>query len=67
MAVSSQTLDLVAERANEGRKARRISDDVVEALRDDGFFRHFTPATYGGARIPRRRSFSIKSPLPNAT
>lgn len=48
MAISSQTLELVAERADEGRKARRIADDVVEALRNDGFFRHFTPAAYGG-------------------
>lgn len=48
MAISMSTLDLVAARADEGRKARRIASDVVEALTVDGFFRHFTPAIYGG-------------------
>jgi len=48
MPISPATLDLVARHAAEGRKARRISDEVVEALRSDGFFRHFTPASHGG-------------------
>jgi len=48
MAVSTGTLDLVSAHAAEGRKARRISDVVVYALRGDGFFRHFTPASFGG-------------------
>lgn len=48
MAISATTLDLVAARADAARKARRISPDVVEALRADGFFRHFTPASHGG-------------------
>ncbi|MBU6392946.1 MAG: flavin-dependent monooxygenase [Sphingomonadales bacterium] len=50
MAISAATLDLISARADEGRKARRISSDVVEALKADGFFRHFTPAIYGGAQ-----------------
>jgi 3-hydroxy-9,10-secoandrosta-1,3,5(10)-triene-9,17-dione monooxygenase len=49
MAISPATLDLVAARADEARAARRISDDVVEALRADGFFRHYTPARFGGS------------------
>lgn len=48
MTVSASTLDLVSAHAAEGRKARRISDAVVDALRNDGFFRHFTPASFGG-------------------
>ncbi|WP_226016515.1 flavin-dependent monooxygenase [Novosphingobium sp. FKTRR1] len=49
MAISAATLDLVAARGDEGRKARRLADDVVKALIADGFFRHFTPAAYGGS------------------
>ena len=48
MAISSKTLELVAEHAAQGRKARRISEEVVVALREDGFFRHFTPVSHGG-------------------
>jgi 3-hydroxy-9,10-secoandrosta-1,3,5(10)-triene-9,17-dione monooxygenase len=48
MAISARTLDLVSKYASEGRKARRISEEVVTALRDDGFFRHFTPKSHGG-------------------
>lgn len=48
MTISATTLDLVAARADEGRKARRIASDVVDALTAEGFFRHFTPAAYGG-------------------
>lgn len=48
MAVSAATLDLIAARAEEGRKNRRISQDVVDALTNEGFFRHFTPKDYGG-------------------
>lgn len=48
MAVSSRTLDLVSAHAAQGRKARRIADAVVDSLREDGFFRHFTPASHGG-------------------
>jgi len=48
MAISASTLELVAERAGEARRNRRIADDVVNAVIDDGFIRHFTPATHGG-------------------
>ena len=48
MAVSARTLELVAAHGAEGRKARRISDEVVQGLTADGFFRHFTPASHGG-------------------
>lgn len=48
MAISGSTLDLVAAHADQGRRDRRISQAVVDALREDGFFRHFTPKQYGG-------------------
>ncbi|HQS68000.1 MAG: flavin-dependent monooxygenase [Novosphingobium sp. 28-62-57] len=48
MAVSAGTLELISGRAAAGRKARRIADEVVEGLKSDGFFRHFTPADHGG-------------------
>ncbi len=48
MALSAATLDLIAARGPQGRKDRRISQDVVDALTAEGFFRHFTPAAYGG-------------------
>lgn len=48
MAISTATLDLISARAEQGRKDRRISQDVVDALTAEGFFRHFTPASYGG-------------------
>lgn len=48
MAISAATLDLVSARADQGRKDRRIAQDVVDALKGEGFFRHFTPAAYGG-------------------
>ena len=56
LAVSASTLDLVAARAAEGRRQRRISDDVVAALTADGFFRHFTPVAHGG-RAGRPQDF----------
>jgi 3-hydroxy-9,10-secoandrosta-1,3,5(10)-triene-9,17-dione monooxygenase len=49
MAISVRTLNLVSARAAEGRAARRISEDVVQALTAEGFFRHFTPKGHGGA------------------
>jgi len=48
MAFSATTLELVAARADEARRNRRLADDVVQAVIADGFIRHFTPASYGG-------------------
>ena len=48
MAISASTLELVAARAEQGRRDRRIADEVVEAVVGDGFIRHFTPAARGG-------------------
>lgn len=48
MAISASTLELVAARAGEGRKARRIADDVVAALDPRRAFCYFTPAAHGG-------------------
>jgi len=48
MAISASTLELVAARADEGRRNRRIADDVVNAVIGEGLIRHFTPAVHGG-------------------
>lgn len=58
MAISAATLDLVAAHAAQGRKERRISQPVVDALTADGFFRHFTPTQYGG-RAGRPQEFFL--------
>ena len=44
----SGVLDLVSEKAPEARKNRKISDDVIEAIRETGFFRSMLPKKYGG-------------------
>lgn len=41
-------LDLIAQKADEGRNARQVSPEVVEAIRKTGFFRAFLPKQYGG-------------------
>ncbi|KUR81129.1 flavin-dependent monooxygenase [Novosphingobium sp. Fuku2-ISO-50] len=48
MAISASTLELVAARADEGRRNRRIADDVVNAVIAEGLIRHFTPVAHGG-------------------
>lgn len=48
MAISAGTLDLIEAKAAQGRKDRRIAQEVVEALTSEGFFRHFTPKSHGG-------------------
>lgn len=48
MTISQTTLDLVAAHGAEGRKNGRISQPVIDALLNDGFFGHFTPKSYGG-------------------
>ena len=48
MPVSASTLELIGAKAAQARKDRRIASEVVEALKADGFFRHFTPRRYGG-------------------
>ena len=57
MAISASTLDLVAARADEGRRNRRIADDVVQAVVGEGFIRHFTPAAHGGRQAPPQDFF----------
>ncbi len=44
----SGVLDLVSEKAAEGRANREISKDVIEAIRQTGYFRAFLPKQYGG-------------------
>lgn len=57
MAISASTLELVAARAEQGRRDRRIADEVVEAVVGDGFIRHFTPAARGGRQAPPEAFF----------
>ena len=57
MPISASTLELVAARADEGRRNRRICDDVVNAVIADGFIRHFTPASHGGLQAPPQDFF----------
>lgn len=58
MGISASTLELVAARSAENRLQRRISQDVVDALTADGFFRHYTPQAYGG-RAGRPQDFFL--------
>lgn len=41
-------LDVVSKYAEKGRKARQVPSEVVEAIRDTGFFKTFLPKQYGG-------------------
>ncbi len=53
----SGVLDLVSQHAAEGRKERRISEPVITALRDTGFFRSVLPKQYGGMECPPQDFF----------
>ncbi|WP_353227370.1 flavin-dependent monooxygenase [Novosphingobium sp.] len=66
MAISASTLDLVAARADDGRRNRRIADDVVQAVIGDGFIRHFTPASYGGSQAKPQDFFRDQVDLAEA-
>lgn len=48
MTISQATLDLVASHGAQGRQNAKLSQPVIDALRNDGFFAHFTPKSYGG-------------------
>ena len=47
----SSALDVVSKYAAEGRKNRQISQPVIDALRDTGFFRAALPKQYGGLEV----------------
>ena len=47
----SSALDVVTKYAAEGRKNRQISQPVIDALRDTGFFRSVLPKQYGGMEV----------------
>ncbi len=53
----SGILDLVSEKADEARENRKISDDVIEAIRETGFFRTMLPKQYGGLETPPQEFF----------
>jgi len=57
MPISGATLELAAARAQDGRRDRRICEDVVQAVVQDGFIRHFTPASHGGLQAPPQDFF----------
>ncbi|MET8831011.1 acyl-CoA dehydrogenase family protein [Streptomyces sp. NPDC004610] len=45
---AAQVAEAAARRADEAERARRLSPEVVDAVREAGFARHFVPAAYGG-------------------
>ena len=47
----SSALEVVTKYAAEGRKNRQISQPVIDALRETGFFRSVLPKQYGGMEI----------------
>lgn len=53
----SSALDVVSERAAEGRKNREISKESIEAIRKTGYFRSFLPKQYGGLERPPQEFF----------
>ena len=44
----SGALDVVSKYAADAKENRQISGEVIEAIRETGFFRHFLPKAYGG-------------------
>jgi len=53
----SSALDVVSERAVEGRKNREIPKEAIEAIRKTGYFRSFLPKQYGGLERPPQEFF----------
>lgn len=53
----SGVLDLVSQYAAEGREERRVSEPVITALRETGFFRSVLPKQYGGMECPPQDFF----------
>ncbi|MDO0932562.1 acyl-CoA dehydrogenase family protein [Streptomyces sp. DG2A-72] len=48
VARASQVADIAARHTQEAEAARRLSPQVVHAVRDAGFARHFVPVAHGG-------------------
>ncbi|MGP4011011.1 acyl-CoA dehydrogenase family protein [Streptomyces sp. 4N124] len=48
VARASQVADIAARHTEEAEAARRLSPQVVHAVRDAGFARHFVPVAHGG-------------------
>ena len=46
--VTQQILDLIASKSDEQRASRRMSKDVVDALKECGFFTMLLPKQWGG-------------------
>jgi two-component flavin-dependent monooxygenase len=49
VARASQVADIAARHTEEAETARRLSPQVIHAVRDAGFARHFVPVAHGGA------------------
>ncbi|MFE2046469.1 acyl-CoA dehydrogenase family protein [Streptomyces sp. NPDC059477] len=45
---AAHVAEVAARRADGAERARRLSAEVVDAVREAGFARHFVPAAYGG-------------------
>ncbi len=50
-------LDVISKYADEGRKNRQISQPVIDAIRETGFYRTFLPKQYGGLELPPQPIF----------
>jgi len=53
----SSALDVISKHAAEGRKNRKISEPVITALRNTGFFRSVLPKQYGGMEATPQEFF----------
>lgn len=50
-------LDIVSQYAAQGRETRQVSGEVIEAIRQTGFFRSLLPKQYGGLEVTPQAFF----------
>lgn len=55
--INSEILDLVARNETSNRKNRQVSKEVVQALKECGFFRMFLPKQWGGLECTPQEYF----------
>ena len=61
--VTDQILDLIESRSDEQRGNRRMSKEVVQALKDCGFYTMMLPKKWGGQEQRPQEFFASKSEL----
>ena len=59
--VTQQILDLIASKSDEQRASRRMSKDVVDALKECGFFTMLLPKQWGGLERKPQEFFVRRS------